>query len=61
MLRGEGTLVNGTPLKCDPGHTITHSVVAIGASHRTDPAHIGHVLTCLMREGGMFYRNGSGA
>jgi myo-inositol-1(or 4)-monophosphatase len=61
VVRGEGAFVNGSPLTCDPAHAISNSLVAVGASHRTDPAHVGRVLTGLMQQGGMFYRNGSGA
>lgn len=60
-IRGEGAFVNGMPLQCDPGHRIDNSLIAIGASHRTDPGHVGRVVSGLMDAGGMFYRNGSGA
>lgn len=60
-IRGAGAFVNGMPLRCDPAHRINNSLVAIGASHRTDPGHVGRVVAGLMEAGGMFYRNGSGA
>ena len=36
-------------------------MTAIGASHRTDPAHVGETICRLMAAGGIFYRSGSGA
>jgi myo-inositol-1(or 4)-monophosphatase len=43
------------------GLGIANGMTAIGASHRTDPALIGRLVEGLMRRGGIFYRNGSGA
>jgi myo-inositol-1(or 4)-monophosphatase len=60
-IRGQGAWLNGTALRCDPAHRIDNSLVAIGASHRTDPDHVAAVISGLMRAGGIFYRNGSGA
>ena len=59
-IRGQGAWVNDTPMRCDPAHRITNSLVAIGASHRTDPDHVSGVIAGLMQAGGIFYRNGSG-
>ncbi|MFN7224570.1 MAG: inositol monophosphatase family protein [Paracoccaceae bacterium] len=59
-IRGQGAWVNDTPMRCDPEHQISNSLVAIGASHRTDPDHVAGVIAGLMRAGGIFYRNGSG-
>lgn len=58
---GGGARLNGAPLHCDSAHRIDNSLVAIGASHRTDPDHVGGVISGLLRAGGIFYRNGSGA
>lgn len=60
-LRGGGAWLNGAALRCNADHGIDNSVVAIGASHRTDPDHVAGVISGLMRAGGIFYRNGSGA
>ncbi|TGD42282.1 inositol monophosphatase [Pseudotabrizicola sediminis] len=60
-VRGGGAHLNAAPLRCDPAHRIDNSLVAIGASHRTDPDHVAGVIGGLMRAGGIFYRNGSGA
>jgi myo-inositol-1(or 4)-monophosphatase len=59
--RGGGARVNGLPLRLDPAVTIRNGQTAIGASARTDPAEAAGLVERLMRRGGMFYRNGSGA
>jgi len=59
--RGQGATLNGAPMRCDPAHRIDNCNVAVGASHRTDPGHVAGVIEGLMRAGGIFYRNGSGA
>lgn len=59
--RGHGATLDGAPIRCDPAKRIDDSLVAIGASHRADPTHVGSVVEGLMRAGGAFYRNGSGA
>lgn len=60
-VKGQGAWLNGAVLRCDPSHRIDNSLVAIGASHRTDPNHVAGVIAGLMQAGGIFYRNGSGA
>ncbi|MFD1913923.1 inositol monophosphatase family protein [Halodurantibacterium flavum] len=60
-LRGGGAWVNETRLSVRADATVRNSMVAIGASHRTDPAHITGIIQRLMAAGGIFYRNGSGA
>lgn len=59
--RGGGATLNGAPIRCDATKRIDDSLVAVGASHRTDPAHVGSVVEGLLRAGGAYYRNGSGA
>jgi myo-inositol-1(or 4)-monophosphatase len=60
-LRGGGTRRDGVPLSlCDaPG--LTGRMTGIGASHRTDPAHVADTIRRLMEAGGIFCRSGSGA
>lgn len=58
---GGGARLNGAALRIDPAQGLAGRMTAIGASHRTDPDHIGAVLVGLMQAGGIFYRNGSGA
>lgn len=60
-IRGQGAWLNGQPMACSRDHRIANSLVAIGASHRTDPQHVADVIVALMGQGGIFYRNGSGA
>lgn len=60
-IRGQGATLNGAPMACNPQHRLDNSLVAIGASHRTDPDHLAGIVRGLMRRGGIFYRNGSGA
>lgn len=59
-IKGRGAWLNDAPMRCDPAHRITNSLVAIGASHRTDATHVAGVISGLMQAGGIFYRNGSG-
>ncbi|WP_439570147.1 inositol monophosphatase family protein [Roseovarius mucosus] len=56
-----GAWLNGAPLSISQDTCLTNSLTGIGASHRTTPAHISAVISELMVQGGMFYRNGSGA
>ncbi len=60
-IRGQGAWLNGAPMRCASDHRVDNSNVAVGASHRTDPGHVGGVIEGLLRAGGIFYRNGSGA
>jgi myo-inositol-1(or 4)-monophosphatase len=58
---GGGARLNGQALHIDPAQGLAGRMTAIGGSHRTDPGHIAAVVAALMRAGGIFYRNGSGA
>lgn len=60
-VRGGGARLNGATLTIPAGIALTGRMTAIGASHRTDPDHVGRVILGLMGAGGIFYRNGSGA
>lgn len=59
--QGAGVWLNGARLAISAETRLTNSLTAIGASHRTTPEHIATTIHRLMSEGGMFYRNGSGA
>lgn len=59
--KGRGATLDGRRLRLDPGAGIRSGSTAVGASHRSDPGEIAGVVERLMRRGGMFYRNGSGA
>jgi myo-inositol-1(or 4)-monophosphatase len=58
---GGGAWLDGRRLALDPGLGVGNAATGIGASHRTDPAWIARVTFDLARQGGMFFRNGSGA
>jgi len=58
---GAGARRDGTPLSLADAPGLTARMTALGASHRTDPAHVAAVIARLMQAGGIFYRNGSGA
>jgi myo-inositol-1(or 4)-monophosphatase len=59
--RGQGMTVDGSRVTLDRALGIGNGQTAIGASGRSDPAEIAGIVERLMRRGGMFYRNGSGA
>jgi myo-inositol-1(or 4)-monophosphatase len=59
--RGAGATLNGAPLRLPPELGVANAATGVGASHRTDPAWIGRVTEGLARQGGVFFRNGSGA
>ncbi len=59
--RGRGATLDGAPLRLGPEIGIAGRMTAIGASDRTDPAHVARVIAALMEAGGLFYRSGSGA
>ncbi|WP_145107323.1 inositol monophosphatase family protein [Cereibacter sediminicola] len=59
--RGGGAFLNGERLHARADLRIGNCNVALGASHRTSPDLAAALVRELMRRGGMFYRNGSGA
>ncbi|WP_111429419.1 inositol monophosphatase family protein [Rhodobacteraceae bacterium DSL-40] len=60
-IRGAGAQLNGKPLRI-PGHlTMRSGITAIGASAYSDPEFTGRKIRELLEQGGMFFRNGSGA
>ncbi|MCE6949871.1 MULTISPECIES: inositol monophosphatase family protein [Rhodobacterales] len=59
--RGHGAHLNGQRLTARPDLRISNCNVALGASHRTSPDFASALVRELMRRGGIFYRNGSGA
>lgn len=58
---GGGARRDGMVLSLGDSPGLTGRMTAIGASHRTDPAHVAAVIARLMAAGGIFFRNGSGA
>lgn len=58
---GGGATLNSAPLTIPPEVTIRNAAVGVGASHRTPPEAAAAAVHRLLAQGGMFFRNGSGA
>ena len=59
--RGRPARLNGREIAPHPGRAITDGIVSVGYSPRIGADDILPVLERLLRRGGMFFRNGSGA
>jgi myo-inositol-1(or 4)-monophosphatase len=53
--------VNGAPVEVHPGTSLKDGIVGVGYSPRVRPEGLLPKLDRFLREGGMFYRDGSGA
>jgi myo-inositol-1(or 4)-monophosphatase len=53
--------LNGSPVERHPGKAITDGIVGVGYSPRVTPDEYLPIFGRLLRAGGMFYREGSGA
>lgn len=60
-LRGGGATLNGRRLALDDRRRLSEGTVAVGYSNRTDSRNVARLVTALIAEGAMFYRNASGA
>jgi myo-inositol-1(or 4)-monophosphatase len=60
-LAGQGSTLNGRPLRLHGDLTLATGLTAIGASSTTSPDTAATAIRQVMSEGGMFFRNGSGA
>ncbi len=60
-LAGEGATVNGRRLRVDPEAVLTSANIGFGATQKTPPAETAAFVLGLYREGGVLFRNGSGA
>jgi myo-inositol-1(or 4)-monophosphatase len=58
---GRPALLNGEPIVPHAGKTIRDGIVSVGYSTRLPPDLTLGILTRLLRGGGMYHRNGSGA
>lgn len=58
---GAGATLNGRPLHLRADQTLATGLTAIGASATTSPDAAASAIRQLMTEGGMYFRNGSGA
>lgn len=59
--RGLGAFVSETRLTASPARSVREGVLGVGFSHRVEPGAFVPFLDRLLRDGGMFIRNGSGA
>ena len=59
--RGGGAFLNGRPIKVSSATSLTEGSVGTGFSNRVDPAKIVPLIDELIRSGGVFFRNASGA
>lgn len=59
--RGGGTYLNGRRQPVPPATSLQDGLFGTGFSHRSPPQDIVPFIDELVREGGMFFRNGSGA
>ena len=59
--QGQGATLNGVPLGIDPALDLKKGICAVGANHRTPPEYASRFIQALLIDGGMFFRNGSGA
>ena len=53
--------LNGSPVERHPGRAITDGIVGVGYSPRVTPDEFLPIFERLLKAGGMFYREGSGA
>ncbi|OEC36169.1 myo-inositol-1(or 4)-monophosphatase [Pseudomonas cuatrocienegasensis] len=58
---GHGAFVNDTPLQVHPAQHVREGVVGAGTTHRPGKENFLPFVQGLLDEGGMFFRNGSGA
>jgi len=60
-VRGGGAFINNNPISVAADAVLTDGSVGVGSSGRTTSDGIQNVIGSLMDEGGIFYRNASGA
>jgi myo-inositol-1(or 4)-monophosphatase len=59
--RGHGAFVNGEPIRVSAASSLSEGSVGTGYSARADAGHLVAAISALIDEGGMFFRNASGA
>ncbi|MFQ1021779.1 inositol monophosphatase family protein [Avibacterium paragallinarum] len=59
--KGNGAFVNETPLSTAKVQTLKEGLVGLGMSHRVPPSTFIPVIEQVLKAGGMYVRNGSGA
>lgn len=59
--RGQGATLNGRPIRVSQATRLTEGIVGVGYSPRVPPDEFLPMFGRLLRQGAMFYREGSGA
>jgi myo-inositol-1(or 4)-monophosphatase len=59
--RGHGATLNGAPIQVRQGARMTDGLVGLGYSSRVPREDFLPLLSAVLEQGGMFFRNGSGA
>jgi myo-inositol-1(or 4)-monophosphatase len=60
-MRGQGSTLNGKPIRVGNATQLTDGIVGVGYSPRITPNDLLPSFTRLLEQGGTFYREGSGA
>ncbi|WP_183918554.1 inositol monophosphatase family protein [Rhizobium lentis] len=58
---GLGASLNGEMLSLDPSRTIQNAMTGIGCNTHVAPERVGSIISAVLKNGGTFIRNGSGA
>ncbi len=59
--RGGVARLNGAPIQASRAHSLEHGSVGVGLSNRVSPDAVLAFIDRLVRGGGLYFRNGSGA
>ena len=59
--RGGGAFLNGKPIRASVATSLTEGSVGTGFSNRAELANVVRLINLLFAEGGVFFRNASGA
>ncbi len=59
--RGGAAHLNGAPMQASPASSLEHGSVGVGISNRVTPDAVLAFIDSLVRGGGLYFRNGSGA
>ncbi|TGQ74965.1 MAG: inositol monophosphatase [Mesorhizobium sp.] len=59
--RGGGAFLNGKPIKTSGAASLEEGSVGTGLSNRADTAKVAELVRLILAEGGVFFRNASGA
>ena len=59
--RGGGAFLNGKPIRASAAASLTDGSVGTGFSNRADTANVATLVRLILAEGGVFFRNASGA